>query len=433
LWPLMRIRRTAAFTALLAVRTSSPAVTGQCPDNAISGVAVAATKITTEGNPLEPQWCATGEARWVEEEGEDKELLLSHGSAAAAQRSLREAVAEDGEVEVEGACAGFAARGEAGCVASMVESEGTYNATAEGTIGTPEHLPELITEGGVAAAQGAGSALRWHPSSLAGVAKQQLGQSWRRSSVRPECQATPGPRDDPTFMERVRPCGELSAICTDIPLVEANVDYPGGGVGAVVPDQDYVVQFDIGLHPEVAKLVLRGRLREIDSCLHCPSYEEICLEAVVRGGAMWGDLGMANVNPRDYDCMGGCGRGCSASRTRDDVGALDCMKHDLCSAWKTVRSGRKTRGFCHDPDCGDEAAMTLFNCWKGWRLFGALGGSRRGPFSVPAICESQEKGLRGCWSHGGWFTQGRCKIFQGWKQGQGIPDPHPLRSPIQRL
>ena len=70
--------------------------------------------------------------------------------------------------------------------------------------------------------------------------------------VSPGCEATAGPRDDPDFLNRVRPCGELSSICTDIPLAKANTDYPGGGAaGAVIPNQDYLVQFDIGLHPEV--------------------------------------------------------------------------------------------------------------------------------------------------------------------------------------
>jgi len=269
----------------------------------------------------------------------------------------------------------------------------------------------------------------------ANVAATSPKGGFRWKSAKAECQATPGPRDDPLFLERVRPCGNYSAVCTDIPLVEANKDYPGGGIGAVRPNQDYVVQFDIGLHPIVARDLLTPRLREIMSCLHCPSFEEVCLEAVVTGGAMWGNLSMASLSPRSYDCMGGCGRGCSnvLGRTREDVGALDCLKHDLCSAWKSVRSGTAVKGYCHDPDCGDEAAMALFNCWRGFRLFGSLGGSRKGPFSVPVVCDQEDPKIRGCWSHGGWFTQGRCKVFQGWERGQGIPDPHPLRSPIQRL
>jgi len=254
----------------------------------------------------------------------------------------------------------------------------------------------------------------------------------KRSTVA-GCQATSGPREDPNFLSSVRPCGNYSSLCTDIPLVEANKDYPGGGIGAVVPGQDYVVQFDIGLHPAVARDVLKRQLGEIDSCAHCPAFEERCFETVVTGGAMWGDLGMPSVAPTAYDCMGACGKGCSNvfGRTEDDIGALDCLKHDLCSAWKSLRIGQAARGFCHDPDCGDEAAMSIFNCWSGFRLFGSMGGSRSGPFSEPAVCE--EHTTRGCWSHGGWFTMGRCKVFQGWRRGQGIPDPHPLRSPIQRL
>eukprot|EP00929_Paragymnodinium_shiwhaense_P056940 TRINITY_DN2849_c0_g1_i2.p1 TRINITY_DN2849_c0_g1~~TRINITY_DN2849_c0_g1_i2.p1 ORF type:complete len:365 (-),score=38.70 TRINITY_DN2849_c0_g1_i2:231-1325(-) len=251
----------------------------------------------------------------------------------------------------------------------------------------------------------------------------------RMRSLRPGCQATLGPRQDPEFLDKVKPCGTLSSLCTDIPLVEANKDYPGGGVGAVRPLQDYVVQFDIGVDAAVAK----EHAYSEDSFLPAVSSGELCMEVVVTGGAMWGNLGVTNVSAKAYDCMGGCGAGCSTpGRTADDVGALDCLKHDVCSAWKSVSREAPTTGFCDDPDCGDEAAMSIFNCWHGFRLFGSLGGSRRGPFAEPAIC-SREDNTKGCWNHGGWFTKGRCKVFQGWAKGQGIPDPHPFRSPIQRL
>lgn len=257
-----------------------------------------------------------------------------------------------------------------------------------------------------------------------------------RQSERPECQATKGPGKDPHFLEKARPCGELASLCTDIPLVEANRDYPGGGVGAVVPGQDYLVQFDIGLHEAVARDILGRAFREIGTCLSCPRFEELCLEIVVTGDANWGNLGNLSLGlkPNAYDCMGGCGHGCQVpGRLREDIGALDCLKHDVCSAWKSVRSGRATNGYCHDPDCGDEAAMAIFNCWRGWRLFGSVGSNSAGPFSIPAVCDPDDRSVKGCWNHGGWFTKGRCKVFQGWNKGQGIPDPHPLRSPIQRL
>lgn len=271
--------------------------------------------------------------------------------------------------------------------------------------------------------------------------KPPVASTHQRRSSRPECQASLGPLKDPDFLSKVRPCGNLSSICTDIPLVEANRDYPGGGVGAVVPGQDYLVQFDIGLHPSVAKDILRMRMREIDSCINCPGLEafgEQCLETVVTGGAMWGDLGLPNIGVSSgaYDCMGACGAGCSrvsATANAKDIGALDCLKHDVCSAWKSVHSGRPTQGFCHDPDCGDEAAMAIYNCWKGFRLFGSVGGSSSGPFSEPAVCDADDIEVKGCWSLSGWFTPGRCKVFEGWSQGQGIPDPHPLRSIVQRL
>jgi len=269
---------------------------------------------------------------------------------------------------------------------------------------------------------------------------QQTRPPARRQSRILGCEATLGPRQDPNFVNWVKPCGEFSSRCTDIPHVKANFDYPGGGhAGAVIPGQDYVVQFDIGIHPAVVRDILKVNLKEMESCVHCPSldemYNETCLETIVTGGSMWGNLGLRSLHARAYDCMGSCGKGCSnvISHLPDDVGALDCLKHDVCSAWKSVRQGRPTSGFCFDPDCGDEAAMSLFNCWKGWRFFGSLGAHRDGPFSVPAVCDKNDPAIAGCWSHGGWFTQGRCTVFQGWDKGQGIPDPHPLRSPIQRL
>merc|ERR1711865_710786 len=105
------------------------------------------------------------------------------------------------------------------------------------------------------------------------------------------------------------------------------------------------------------------------------------------------DLGMNALDSEAYNCMGGCGPGCTSlpffdniTVSPDDIGALDCLKHDLCSAWKTVFSGKPVSGFCHDPDCGDEAAMTIFNCWRGWRLFGSVGGSNDGPLAEPSVC-----------------------------------------------
>lgn len=264
--------------------------------------------------------------------------------------------------------------------------------------------------------------------------RQPPAGRWSKTSELLECQATAGPRADPLFLQKVRPCGNYSSICHDIPLVQANTDYPGGGVGNVVPGQDYIVQFDVGVHPVVAEEILKRRLKGINTCVSCPTFEEKCLEVVVTGGASWGDLGLTSLGRRSYDCMGGCGKGCVAPTILNkwDGGALDCLKHDVCSAWKSVFQGRPATGFCNDPDCGDEAAMTIFNCWRGWRIFGSLGSGASGPFSTPAVC-AQDQSTRGCWSHAGWMTEGRCKIFQGWSRGQGIPDPHPLRSPIQRL
>lgn len=255
---------------------------------------------------------------------------------------------------------------------------------------------------------------------------------WSSQSSFPECQASAGPQADPRFLENVRPCGNYSSICLDIPLIKANVDYPGGGPGNLRPGQDYIVQFDIGLHPEVAQRVLKKGLKQIDTCMSCPEFEEKCLEVVVTGGSNWGDLGLASLGRRAYDCMGGCGGGCFNSYGDKDAGGMDCLKHDVCSAWKSVRLGRQAKGFCNDPDCGDEAAMTIFNCWRGWRLFGAWGTADSGPFSEPAVCE-RDPGVRGCWNHARWVMGGQCKLFQGWDRGQGIPDPHPLRSPFQRL
>lgn len=220
------------------------------------------------------------------------------------------------------------------------------------------------------------------------------------------CNAT-SPSDE-DFLSRFVPCGTLAAKCGDLPVIFANRDYPGSGEFGDVQRRDYIVQFDIGLHPAVARAALQVRF-SVDACVDCAEefvgFNETCLEVVVRGHSHWGSLGgTPGVAAGAYDCMGRCGSGCMGSST----GGLDCLKHDVCSAWKSRRRGRPVAGYCHDPDCGDEGAQALYNCHDS---HGA------------APCNESDPSVIGSWSSARWSGMGWCNLYQGWERGQGIP-PH---------
>lgn len=84
-------------------------------------------------------------------------------------------------------------------------------------------------------------------------------------------------------------------------------------------------------------------------------FGETCVETFVKTDDDWGEIdGLEN----GYDCMGTCGPGCLGfGRGRD------CLKHDVCSFFKSYALKEDANGFCKDIDCGDEAAQSVINCW----------------------------------------------------------------------
>jgi len=132
------------------------------------------------------------------------------------------------------------------------------------------------------------------------------------------CNPKDGPREDLDFFSQVQKCGYYKPKCKNLTVVLANVDYPK--FDGNIPSLTYIVQFDTGTYPN-----------------------EDCHEMIVKGG--------------NYGCMGGCGPGCAKLGW-----SLDCLKHDVCSAWNALRLNKPSTGFCADVDCGDEAAQTTYSC-----------------------------------------------------------------------
>jgi len=66
------------------------------------------------------------------------------------------------------------------------------------------------------------------------------------------------------------------------------------------------------------------------------------------------------IRTSNYDCMGRC------SQCNPLLGGMakDCMKHDVCSAFKSILTEEAAYGFCKDIDCGDEALHTVAGCYK---------------------------------------------------------------------
>mmetsp|Transcript_114116 Transcript_114116/g.261903 ORF Transcript_114116/g.261903 Transcript_114116/m.261903 type:complete len:305 (-) Transcript_114116:39-953(-) len=154
-----------------------------------------------------------------------------------------------------------------------------------------------------------------------------------------------GEAERASFISRFQPCGYYKDCTDDFgwphDLIEANRDFPGQGVGNMVHGRVYRVQFDgyFGDHGG-------------ERCLEVPVRFEKSL--IGTRGSSWG-VQYGN----NYDCLGYCGVGCAPVIYGD---CMDCMKHDVCSAFKTIWQRGKTKGYCDDLDCGDEAAQALWSC-----------------------------------------------------------------------
>lgn len=219
----------------------------------------------------------------------------------------------------------------------------------------------------------------------------------RKKSSIGGCSPVKGTKKD--LKEKVKPCGFYGSKCTDLFTVERGVTYPGNDE-AFDPKcgTDYIVQFDIGLNPNVHDIDGSISIREQLGF----GSGETCLEVVVTDCDDWGNLGIDALPSGGYDKMGRCGAGALG------VGdAMDCLKHDVCSAFKSAVIEGPATGFCDDPDCGDEAAQTLFNC-------------KSKQTDEPTTCHC-DGSTTGSWSTISHVFGGNCKAYKGCDKGQGIP------------
>lgn len=120
------------------------------------------------------------------------------------------------------------------------------------------------------------------------------------------------------MLEATKPCGHYRSQGYNYEVIPHNVVHPGEGVGDL-DFKPYIVQFDIGVHPNIINRVTTDHAnygKEKRGCIGCGEEGEQCLEIIVKGqsGATGG-------------CAGKCGLGCVIGAGW----AKDCMKHDVVS------------------------------------------------------------------------------------------------------
>lgn len=217
------------------------------------------------------------------------------------------------------------------------------------------------------------------------------------------------------ILDKIKPCGTYKICCPnwtrDFSIVHAERDYPSHNDGELYMDgRKYIVRFDIGINGDVFGLSRK-------TLLNPNTMGEQCLEGVMRLDGEnndWYDLGMSNVGSGAYNCMGACGAGCVAAGY-----AKDCLKHDLCSAYKTAAQGFPASGFCDDPDCGDEGAQTVYGC----QLQDDTPNNphrRRFTRRRAAACDCCEPLTHGGWSSSSLLVVGDCTRFLGCSNNQGL-------------
>mmetsp|Transcript_2835 Transcript_2835/g.6059 ORF Transcript_2835/g.6059 Transcript_2835/m.6059 type:complete len:427 (+) Transcript_2835:35-1315(+) len=221
-----------------------------------------------------------------------------------------------------------------------------------------------------------------------------------------ECSLTREPdlSDTEPWLKRFQPCGWYRSNCTslsNVEVLEANVVYPPNrdrDEGREEDDKDlekgrgYIVQFDVGINQAVVDandlapfksyypvngvssgvLELKNGL-DLDSDTYTTDayvVGETCLEVYTEAEGDWGI-----IHGNGYGCMGKCGRGCEAL---SGGYAKNCMKHDVCSAFKSTAQGVATGGNCKDVDCGDEQMHTVAYCNKG------------GLLNLPVTCRKED-------------------------------------------
>jgi len=240
------------------------------------------------------------------------------------------------------------------------------------------------------------------------------------------------------FFDYFEPCGTYEKSCHH-QVIPPNIDYPGSGSHDISPGEIYIVQFDVGVDP-----ILKGKVYDTlpqewkNNCIGCndkPNLPgknknitktengETCIEVIMKIGSSLGDfLGSKG------GCVGKCGPGCNFLAGGY---AKDCAKHDVCSAYKllvTKKAYQNPSKFCGDPDCGDEAAQTVMNCFE-HRLF----------WGDPVkVCHKSDfdrnEDYYGHWSMGtSFFNEGNCGNFVGWEAHQGIPPKNRIQNPYKML
>ena len=217
----------------------------------------------------------------------------------------------------------------------------------------------------------------------------------------------PQDTDTETYLGQYKPCGWYVENCShkfdswfdrhggfdkDDPhsYIKANTDYPGYGddgnleVSWFGRNKVYLVEFDIGLdktaydaakgmknEPGAGILIDdidQGELNYVSfpkneageySERKTMEFGETCIETFARVQDRWKPPNdWRGIKFNNYGCMGFCGRSCFPTKGN----GKDCMKHDVCSHFKTVALNESADGFCRDFDCGDEAAQTVINC-----------------------------------------------------------------------
>jgi len=222
------------------------------------------------------------------------------------------------------------------------------------------------------------------------------------------------------MLAATKPCGHYKNIGCDYEVIPANIVHPGFHLGNG-PDElhfrPYIVQFDIGINQNIKDKVLSSYEswgEGTRGCIGCDQTGEQCLELIVEGGS----------DATGTGCAGRCGSGCLGAGY-----AKDCMKHDVCATYKALIQRNSFDvmdgdGMCYDPDCGDEAAQTVHNCFiDNWGL------------DTPITCERENfdnRNARGRWSTPTYHYSSKfdsCGNYQNWNNGQGFPDKEKITNP----
>lgn len=107
--------------------------------------------------------------------------------------------------------------------------------------------------------------------------------------------------------------------------------------------------------------------------------------------------------------------------------AKDCMKHDVCSVFKSVLTREAAYGFCDDIDCGDEAFHTVVGCFKKRQWYTSLFSNRQVCNEADFISEPDLyfADLSTAGDTEGWgmghIRRESCSLYDSWEMGQGVP------------